>query len=423
MRTAILFACTIPCTACLASFVDPEPTSTSSSSSTSGTLSPTTGTTVDGESTGTTSTSEPEPDTDTLDDTTMPKPPNCGDGIVDADEACDGGGETAECNINCTTSTCGDGIPNTADGEDCDDGAESETCNANCTTAKCGDGIHNTTAEEKCDDGNLDKTDDCTDMCTIAACGDGIQHKNADLEECDDGNMTDTDACTSNCKINICGDGIWNTKPDGEACDDGNEEDGDGCSSMCITERFVFVTSAQYKGNMNFESNNEDNPENLTGIKLADHRCNLLAASVDPPLPGKYKAWLSNNNLSPASDMRFDTSFTGLYRLRSEGFPIVATGWSGLIDKNIDELYLDHPIYADENGVDMINVGVWTGTTPSGQSTQPLMMVNQNCNGWEDADLGATGRFGRSVKKDNEWTEINSAACDQDRHLYCFQDI
>jgi len=63
----------------------------------------------------------------------------CGNGIVEEGEDCDGdgnstGGETATCNIDCTLSSCGDGILNSTAGEQCDDGGniDSDGCSANC---------------------------------------------------------------------------------------------------------------------------------------------------------------------------------------------------------------------------------------------------------------------------------------------------
>ena len=58
-----------------------------------------------------------------------------------------------------------------ADGEDCDDSGESATCNSNCTTSSCGDGTVNATAGELCDDSGESAM--CDDDCTPAACGDG----------------------------------------------------------------------------------------------------------------------------------------------------------------------------------------------------------------------------------------------------------
>ena len=54
----------------------------------------------------------------------------CGDGIVGADEACDGGGAaTADCDLDCTAVVCGDEVVNAAAGETCDDGNDTiEAC-------------------------------------------------------------------------------------------------------------------------------------------------------------------------------------------------------------------------------------------------------------------------------------------------------
>ncbi len=71
--------------------------------------------------------------------TTPPPPPppgpSCGDGNVDVGEACDDGGESATCNVNCTVLACGDGVLNATAGEACDDGntADGDGCSATCT--------------------------------------------------------------------------------------------------------------------------------------------------------------------------------------------------------------------------------------------------------------------------------------------------
>jgi hypothetical protein len=55
-------------------------------------------------------------------------------------EACDDGGESATCDVDCTPRLCGDGTINTTAGETCDAGAETTTCDADCTAVSCGDG-------------------------------------------------------------------------------------------------------------------------------------------------------------------------------------------------------------------------------------------------------------------------------------------
>ena len=55
--------------------------------------------------------------------------------------------------------TCGDGTIGVV--EECDDGGESATCDTDCTSVSCGDGYTNTTAGEACD-GGVDCNPDCT---------------------------------------------------------------------------------------------------------------------------------------------------------------------------------------------------------------------------------------------------------------------
>jgi len=70
---------------------------------------------------------------------------------------------------NCVTATqtcssvCGNGILNS--GEQCDDGGQSADCNSNCTLAGCGDGVVNSSYGESCDDGNTVSDDGCSSAC------------------------------------------------------------------------------------------------------------------------------------------------------------------------------------------------------------------------------------------------------------------
>jgi cysteine-rich repeat protein len=66
----------------------------------------------------------------------------CGDGIVDAGEACDDGNNEGSdaCNPDCTEPRCGDG--DLGVGEVCDDGNDvnGDACDENCTLPACGNG-------------------------------------------------------------------------------------------------------------------------------------------------------------------------------------------------------------------------------------------------------------------------------------------
>ncbi|MCB1214562.1 MAG: hypothetical protein KDK66_03705 [Deltaproteobacteria bacterium] len=100
--------------------------------------------------------------------------PVCGNAQLETGESCDDGNTVTElcdygqssctvCNDTCqevagTASFCGDGIVDTQH-EACDDGGESANCNNDCTLVSCGDGKINTSAGEVCDDTNLDGQD------------------------------------------------------------------------------------------------------------------------------------------------------------------------------------------------------------------------------------------------------------------------
>ena len=83
--------------------------------------------------------------------------PYCGDGHVDPGEQCDDGNtnDCDACSNNCTLVTgCGDGVK--CGSEECDDGntVDCDGCSATCTVEqgfRCGDGIVNTACGEECD--------------------------------------------------------------------------------------------------------------------------------------------------------------------------------------------------------------------------------------------------------------------------------
>ncbi|MBU2260293.1 DUF4215 domain-containing protein, partial [Patescibacteria group bacterium] len=210
---------------------------------------------------------------DTCDGTTDPV---CQNGVVEAEEDCDDGAESATCDADCTFVSCGDGTTNTTAGEFCDDAGDSLTCDSDCTAAVCPDGYTNAAAGEQCDDGDIILGDGCDDQCQLTtqcmdtvdnddddlvddqdpgcydngnvitgtyvpedddethdvACGDGVLD---DGEQCDDGNSDDGDGCDANCVEEVCGNGVLQPGS-GEECDDGNTDDGDGCDAACVDE-------------------------------------------------------------------------------------------------------------------------------------------------------------------------------------------
>jgi cysteine-rich repeat protein len=171
-------------------------------------------------------------------DPTKTTEPECGNNVVDDNEECDTGGQSAECNDNCTLSECHDDILNSSAGEQCDDGIPGDQgngCDDNCKRNNvCGNGILEDEIED-CDDGNTEDGDGCSSVCRnekiFDTCGNGIQEYGG---YCDDGNTEDGDGCDLNCQIEFeCGNNVWDY---GEQCDDGNTQNGDGCDSQCQAE-------------------------------------------------------------------------------------------------------------------------------------------------------------------------------------------
>lgn len=162
----------------------------------------------------------------------VPPPANCGDGIVDPGEQCDGG----DCTPVCTLHVCGDGY--LGPGEQCDDAGangDDKSCTSACQNASCGDGLPG--PGEACDDGNAINTDACLTGCVPASCGDGFQQMGVEACDLGAGNGTYDGACNVTCNGPgpSCGDGVWD--PQHEACDGGGAPPGadcqDGCKPKC----------------------------------------------------------------------------------------------------------------------------------------------------------------------------------------------
>ena len=276
--------------------------------------------------------------------------------------------------------------------------AMTDTCPEDCSV--CGDGM--VTGSEACDNGVNDDApytqdepsrDACAPGCVaVAWCGDGIV---TGPESCDDGNDLNEE-CSDECSLVGCGDGVWDNSG-GEGCDDGNLLDGDGCSMKCLEERRVFVTSVTFTGA-------------LGGIEEADNKCDSLAGAAS----GSFKAWLSTDLTSP--DSRFDKEFTGLYRLASVDFPIVAAGWKDLTDGG-----LMNAIDANEQGTEVPESTVYTNTLATGKRASI-----GDCTDWTQsgpAPIKFT-RVGNTTSLSIAWTDtmVDLQPCDVQRRIYCFED-
>jgi len=178
-------------------------------------------------------------------------------------------------------------------------------------------------------------------------------------------------------------------------------------TSTYAQTRKVFVTSQLYDGN-------------LGGVTGADMICQSLADSATPPVPGTFRAWISDGTSSPANS--FDLS-TVPYQLVDDDGTTIANNFADLIDGAIQ-----NPIDKDENGNTISggisgNFSVWTNTNTDGTAS------TNNCNNWSGSGIGQLGVQGITRASDSRWTFIpptrpsGSISCDNLARLYCFQQV
>lgn len=201
-----------------------------------------------------------------------PPPPECGNGLLEAGETCEGLPPPEGCDPNVCTVQMGFACTPEAPASDGDtDGGAVEPMEWMSTCEEldtCGDGIID--AGEDCDDGDVEVMDGCSgcrvdplyvcmgEPSDCYTCGDGFRNP---AEQCDDGELIgmNSPGC-ENCLVvpgwecfpgqsqtdlcgPVCGDGMWfDTSVPGvtvgfaEGCDDGNMIDGDGCDGSCNVE-------------------------------------------------------------------------------------------------------------------------------------------------------------------------------------------
>jgi cysteine-rich repeat protein len=155
----------------------------------------------------------------------------CGNNVIDPGEDCDTGGESATCDVDCSTRLCGDGLRNATAGEACDTVLNTPSCDLDCTQPLCGDGRVNPQLED-CDDGNVTSDGNgCSVDCKFNnSCGNSVREALA--EACDTGGNSAT--CDADCTPTDCGDGLVNPMAN-EQCDQGpfNGVAGSGCTLDC----------------------------------------------------------------------------------------------------------------------------------------------------------------------------------------------
>lgn len=203
--------------------------------------------------------------------------------------------------------------------------------------------------------------------------------------------------CTPSCVGMSCGD-------DGCGGSCGTCTGADQCTGgTCKTPKVVFVTSGTWYGN-------------LGGIAGADQKCTTAASAAG--LSGLYKAWLSTQSNSPASDWGGLQSIDPPFAL-PDG-TLVASSWSDLTDG-----VLTHAIDMFETGETIpTNTTVWTATRGDG-TYDDTYAPGGDCEDWTSTVVayGAdSGNAGMATRTDGWWTDWTPLNCGNYAYrLYCFQ--
>jgi hypothetical protein len=304
----------------------------------------------------------------------------------------------------CDSGACVDGTDDAAcgtGGDDCVACTPPETCGGGGTPGVCGCPPTTCVAQSKncgtIDDGCGGTIDcgTCDPSGSTPICVNNVCSACSVTHPCSSGCCLSDGSCQPGSSDSACGG-------TGQTCD--VCEVGEACSSgTCVVLPCgaggicrVFATSSTQQGD-------------LGGLTGADTICQNLAAAAG--LPGTYKAWLSDDTGSPST--RFVQS-TGPYR-RVDNVT-VANNWADLTDG-----LLLSEIDRSESGAIVGQSGsvnrVWTDTTTSGTVNN-----DQHCHRWSTAAAGQGGGFrGTVLSSSEQWTLINSADCDFDGRLYCFQ--
>jgi hypothetical protein len=185
-----------------------------------------------------------------------------------------------------------------------------------------------------------------------------------------------------------------NTVTVGLAGDGGMPNGGIGVSAevyeLQLEGSLIFVTSSMYDGN-------------LGGLAGADAKCQQAADAAG--LAGSFRAWLSDNTISAANRL----VHSEVPYVRVDGVP-VADDWADLTDGT-----LDYPVVIDENGANVGNSEVWTGTHETGAA-----IYGQNCSGW--TVVSGTAEVGLANLTSYQWTKKYPQFCNRTNvRLYCLE--
>ncbi len=268
----------------------------------------------------------------------------------------------------------------------------------------CGDGIVD--AGEACDDGNRNDNDACTNRCTVNTCGDGVM--NVGVEECDYGADnghgcssaeygSTCAACTNQCRMTASSGGYCgNNRKDGaEQCDGTDFGGRSGSTLTCSALGYdyaeqvrcahrAYVSSSSFEGHPHgiLACTSEGDPtctqENLTNLCSPDRNCAFHPASTTPdPVPAEFADQVCTGPRTDAITCSRTCGFSGCQTCG-------ATGGTGSISAIVhDAVYSDKEVAGATVTLSQNGRRVATQTTNRlGQFTFTGLNDNPSCGGY-----------------------------------------
>jgi hypothetical protein len=179
-------------------------------------------------------------------------------------------------------------------------------------------------------------------------------------------------------------------------------------------QKRVFVTSTTYSGDLWYQGNGS------SGLDGADKLCNARAQAAG--LPGAFQAWLSG------------ASTDAIDRIIGAGpwyLPDSPVQPGALVFSSKSSMTSTPLVNIDRDETGRANVGfpfvVWTGTLPGGTKYTGSLcqdgLDGTSGHEWHTSvsDLAFAGGIGDPTTK-TAWTYSGAFMCDQQGHLYCFQE-
>ena len=231
----------------------------------------------------------------------------CGNGVLEAGEACDNGANNSDvaanaCRTDCRRAYCGDDVKD--NGEQCDEGqhnAVANRCRPNCILPRCGDGVTDnaTPYNEQCDDANNSNEDGCLNSCRSCVMLGAVG--NIDITD-------DTEICAGKVKLDDYGDyGTIVIKRSGVTLDCNGLElrgEGRGVGIMIFRSNNVTIKNCRIFG---YEAGIKGNDSNNVTL-VNNYLCGNSSADID--LPGAAQMTGNGNACSKPGNWN-DSGRTG----------------------------------------------------------------------------------------------------------------